>query len=183
MTRSRLALIGVLVAILAGLAALDRFVPPPSPSAVLDTAGRAVAAPADALASTWYCAGGTTSPNGPADAQVVVANPSTEPVTGTVTVVPVDGESVRQPLRIEPRSRTVVRPGDVVTSSYAATIVEVYRGEVAVEHGVSGTLGFDLAPCVTSGSTRWYVAAGSTTKASTMLLALFNPFPTTRSST
>lgn len=50
----------------------------------------ALAAPSpagdDALSSTWYCAGGTATGEGMAEQTVVVANPTSDPVEGTLTV-------------------------------------------------------------------------------------------------
>lgn len=40
----------------------------------------------EALSSTWYCAGGTATGEGMAEHTVVVANPTSDPVEGTLTV-------------------------------------------------------------------------------------------------
>ena len=45
------------------------------------------ASPADALASTWYCAGGTSDRNGVADHSIVIQNARPASVDATVTVI------------------------------------------------------------------------------------------------
>lgn len=47
-----------------------------------------VAPPADALSSTWYCAGGTSDQDGDADTTVVVANATDGELSGTATIFP-----------------------------------------------------------------------------------------------
>ena len=167
-----LSVIGLLVAI----AVADFVVPEPRRDPRVE-AGVTSAAPAGAVSSTWYCAISTAKPGGEADGEVIIANPSSEPVRGRVTAFPTEGESRSRSILVGPAGRIVVRPRELVEASYAAAMVELDRGGVVVEHGVSGPLGFDLAPCATAGSQTWHLAEGATTKTSTMLLGLFNPFP------
>jgi hypothetical protein len=139
--------------------------------------GTPVAAPAGAISSTWYCAGATASPDGPADGTVIIANPGPREVTGSVTVVPDQGAPRAVPLTVPGFSRALLRHQDVVQAGYAAALVELDGGEVAVEHGVSGRLGEGVTPCARTASDRWYFAEGSTARDDTLLLALYNPFP------
>lgn len=136
-----------------------------------------VAPPPTALSSTWFCAGATGTADGPADGTVVVANASTRELTGTVTVVPNEGEARTVPLTVGPRARAVVRQREIVSAPYLAALVEMDGGDVVVEHEVVGPLGLSVAPCASSASDRWYLAEGSTAREDTMLLALYNPFP------
>lgn len=177
MTGSRRLLIGLVVAILAAGAAADRFVPPRPPGAGASDAGLAVGPPPNAVSSSWYCAIGGADPAGAAMGEVVVANPGDDALVATIEVIPTDGPVRTQRLDVAPRSRAVTRMADLVQADYAGATVHVQGSSAIVEHGVGGALGFDLAPCVSSPSTRWYLAEGATTKSSTMLLGLFNPFP------
>ncbi|MBW3557107.1 MAG: hypothetical protein KY454_09270 [Actinobacteria bacterium] len=136
-----------------------------------------VAAPPSSLSSTWFCAGATGTPDGPADGTVVVANASHRELTGTVTVVPSQGDPRTVPLTVGPRARAVVRQREIVSAPYVAALVEMDGGDVVVEHEVAGPLGLSTAPCASSASDRWYLAEGSTAREDTMLLALYNPFP------
>ena len=171
----------VLAAVIVGLAVADRQIDRDPPPSRLLSGGAAfggpVAAPARALSSTWFCAIGTARPDGPADGVVVVANAGTREVTGTVSIVPTEGEGRTVPLTVKPASRATVRMQDLVQSAYAAAIVDLDGGEVVVEHSVSGPAGESVAPCASGASDRWYFATGSTAREDTMLLALFNPFP------
>lgn len=144
------------------------------------------AAPSTSLSSSWFCAGGTATPAGAdgivADGTVVVANPGDRALTGTIRVVPSEGEAKTAPLEVPARSRKAVKYSDVVAAPFAAALVELDGGDVVVEHQVSGPQGFSTAPCASSASDRWYLAEGSTTREGAnpedrMLLFLYNPFP------
>ena len=144
----------------------------------------AVGAPSDTSASTtWYCPGGSTSKDGDAELTVVVANTSDEPIEGLATVIafspgaPTPPAAVQERFAVGAHTRHVLNPKDLVESPHVAVTVEVDGGGVVVEQGVTSSLGFDLGPCAISGSARWHFADGSTTRASSMLLHLFNPFP------
>jgi len=136
-----------------------------------------VADPADALSSTWFCAGGTAKGDGLANVTVVIANPTDAPVTGTLTWVPSEGQPVEAPVEIPPLSRLDARASNRVQAPFVAAVVELDAGQVVVEHTVAGPTGMDAEPCSPAGSDRWYLAAGATTKDAVELLALFNPFP------
>ncbi|HET9442125.1 MAG TPA: DUF5719 family protein [Acidimicrobiales bacterium] len=169
----------VLVAALAAGLAADRL---PRPRVVrAEGVERApvmpVAGPPRSLSSSWFCAGATAMPDGAADGVVIVANAGRNPLTGTFTVVPLEGDPRALPIVVEPLSRLILRQRDIVNSPYAAALVELDGGDAVVEHEVSGPLGASTAPCASFASDRWYVAAGSTAREDTMLLALFNPFP------
>ena len=151
----------------------------PTPAALSE-----LAPPADALGSTWYCAGGTAEEAGHADHLVAVANFGDDDVEVVLTAIPgaVAGSVPSatpevDELTIAAHSRQTVRLADLVQAPYAAAIVEAGRGEVAVEHSVTGEDDFDGAPCASSSSSTWYLAAGATTRDAHEELTLFNPFP------
>ena len=136
-----------------------------------------VAAPATALGSTWYCAGGTASADGFADHSVIVANLAEDAVEGQVTVYPEGAEPVTDQIDVDAGGVTTVRLGDVVEAPFAAALVELEGGEVTVEHEVVGPTGADVSPCASAPSDTWYFPFGTTVRDTTELLALFNPFP------
>ena len=153
---------------------------PPTPEVPAAAAARALmptATPAGALSSTWFCVGATADQGGRADGVVSVANPTERAVTGTVTVVPVQGETRAVPLTVEPRSVTAVALRDAVQAPFAAALVDVDGGQVAAELVVRGPLGADATACSSRASDRWYFADGVTAKDASLAISLFNPFP------
>jgi hypothetical protein len=186
---SPLLLVAILVVV--GLA-LDSRVddPPPAGADRPEAEGllEPVAAPASALRSTWYCAGGTATTDGAAAHKVVVLNASDTDRTGTVTVYPgqvhpltddsIDlPEPVEVPLDVPAHSQTEVRLGEYITAPYASALVEVDGGEVSVEHEVIGPAGRDSSPCSSAASNVWHFADGTTVQGAQETLAIFNPFP------
>jgi hypothetical protein len=146
------------------------------------------AAPAAALSSTFYCAGGAAD-GSDLDASIVVANPTDRTVRVTVTVFPsaVDGDAngaaavaALQPkatsFAVATHTRNELRLADVQQSPFAAALVEVDSGLVAVERRVNGKRGLSTGPCASSTSGTWYVPSGVTTMDARELLAVFNPF-------
>jgi hypothetical protein len=139
-----------------------------------------VAAPADALGSTWHCAGGTASDGGFADHTLLAVNPSDEDLTGTITVYEVGvTDTTVSPLELPAHSQTAVRLADLegVDAEFAAALVEFDGGEATVEHQVEGENGIDVSPCASTASSSWYFASGVTTRDASETLVFFNPFP------
>lgn len=158
----------------------------------------------DALSSTWYCAGGTVLVDGPADHEVVLANPSGVAASVRLTIFPVLApapiqinlddattdtalmppeavrlESVGATLDVLPRTVVRTRLADLegVTGEHAAVLVEADAGDLVVEHVVSGPSGAGAAPCASASASSWYFAAGTTRKGARETLSIFNPFP------
>lgn len=188
----RLVPLAVVVGLLVGGLVLDDRVGPPAPvgldAATDDGVLQPVAAPASALRSTWYCAGGTAEADGAAAHRVVVLNASEDDLTGTVTVYPgqvhplADGaaalpEPAEVPIEVGAHSQESVDLGEVIDAPYAAALVEMDGGEVVVEHEVSGPTGRDAGPCSSAASGTWYFADGTTIQGAQETLAIFNPFP------
>ncbi|MBW3536576.1 MAG: hypothetical protein KY395_02230 [Actinobacteria bacterium] len=173
------AVVGVLVAVLA----TDRLLVAEDPMRGGER-GPAVAAPSGGSASTtWYCPGGSTSDDADAELTVVIANTNAEPIEGLATVLafspgaPTPPSAVQERFALDGHTRLVLNPKELVESPHVAVTVEVDGGGVVVEQGIASSLGFDLGPCAIAGSGRWYFADGATTRSSSMLLHLFNPFP------
>jgi hypothetical protein len=155
-------------------------------STTLAAADLAALVPApSSLASTWYCAGGTARDGGSADHRVVIVNPGDVGLEAAITVFggglagdpsAPNPEPVVQEVDVPARGRVAVRLADVLEAQFGAALVEVTGGEVVVEHVVRGEDDLDAAPCATSPSPVWHVAAGQTTRDARERLVLFNPF-------
>jgi hypothetical protein len=148
-----------------------------------------VAAPSGALSSTFYCAGASATAGDALDGSVVIANPSGVELTAQITVYPAalvaDQQGTQAVAALKPvtkgivvgaRSRAELRLGDVQQSPFAAALVEVSGGDVAVERRTTGSVGVSASPCAAAPASTWYVPSGVTTKDGRELLALFNPF-------
>jgi hypothetical protein len=147
-----------------------------------------MSAPADARASTWYCAAGTAVEDGMADHTVTMLNPTDDSLVATVTVFAGDmvGGSDPATPHQPPTSREVdlpageevaLRLAEMVEAPLAAALVEVGGGDVSVGHHVSGPHGADSAPCSTLAAPEWHLAWGATTRDARDVVVLFNPFP------
>lgn len=143
-----------------------------------------VAAPAQALSSSWFCAGATDThsgaggPHGPAPGSVVIANSGLGPATGVVTLVPSQGTDLRIPVTVNPDSRTVVTEDIPGGTPWIGAIVDIDAGAVAVEQQVDGALGRSSTPCATAGSSQWHFATGATLINAQVVVSLLNPYPT-----
>jgi hypothetical protein len=137
-----------------------------------------VAAPADAISSSWFCAGATDSSNGPAPGEVVLANAASRPARGVVTLVPAGGAPVRVPVTIGADDTTTVPESVPGGASWVGAIVDIEAGAVAAEEEVFGSLGAASSPCATAGSSQWYFATGATLVNAGVVLSLLNPYPT-----
>ena len=89
-----------------------------SATAATTVAPAPVAAPASAGSSAWYCTGGNASASTPADASVVIANAGDQPLAGTLTVLPTQGEIKTAPLDVPADGRQAVRLSDVATAPF-----------------------------------------------------------------
>jgi hypothetical protein len=134
-----------------------------------------VAAPVAALSSSWFCAGAR---DGWVPAQVVIANSSANPVTGTVTLVPSQGTNRQVPIQVGPRSSLSVPETVPGGSAWVGAIVDVGGGGVAVDQLVTAAQDYSAQPCASSGSTQWYFPSGMTLINAGEAISLLNPYPT-----
>lgn len=137
-----------------------------------------VAAPAGAFSSSWFCAGATDEPNGPAPGEVVIANSGADRVAGEVTMVSSRGQDRRQAVVIDPYSRTSIYESVPGGSPWIGAIVDVDAGGIAVSQELNGPLGRASTPCATTGSAQWYFPTGATLINASVALSLLNPYST-----
>ncbi|HEX6310958.1 MAG TPA: DUF5719 family protein [Acidimicrobiia bacterium] len=142
---------------------------------------------ADALSASWYCAEGTAAADERADETVLLANLGDDDAEALVTVYDAregdpEPERVEVPageqvavditdLTDEPEmlllTRALVGPG---------AVVEVFGGQVVVEHAVRSGDDLAVGPCARGAGTEWLFAAGTTVRGTELMLSLFNPF-------
>lgn len=138
-----------------------------------------VAAPADALDATWFCAGQSAGDDTPADGTLVIANVGDEPAVGVVEAVAAgtDSQPVVEPLEVATGTTVRIRLADLVEADWVAAQVQVRGGTVAVDHEVVGEHGRSAAPCHARGSGIWRLPAGASTRDATNTLLVYNPYP------
>jgi hypothetical protein len=178
-TRARVPFVLLVVAVLVGafVVELDRPPEEPAPPAVDAWRAAPLVGDDDVLNSAWYCAAGSTDPDGPADHTVVIANPGDAPRTLELTAFPGTGDPVGIDISVPAASVERVRLADLVEAPAVAALVEVAGGGVVVTHELVGPLGRDSGPCASTSSTSWHFAWGDTSRDARSLVALFNPFP------
>ncbi len=172
----------LLVALAVGALVVGRDAPDPTPPSPVDpTSLLPAGAPADALDSTWFCAGQTVGDGTVADGTIVIANTGDETATGRLDVVTDLGERLAdgagEALEIAPHTTERVRLADLLQADWASAQVTLDRGDVAVEHEVEGPQGRDVAPCHSAADDRWYLPSGATTRDARYYLAVYNPTP------
>lgn len=175
----RAPIIAVLATALVAGGLVDRAAGAPRARAVPSVDPVPVAAPADALSSSWFCAGATNS-NWTIPGSVVIADDGPRAVAGQVTLVSSTGGSRRVPVRVGPYSSLTLPESMPGALNWVGAIVDLEGGSVAVEQAVDGgsALGRSVAPCATSASSRWYFPTGQTRVNAGEDLLLLNPYPT-----
>ena len=133
---------------------------------------------ASASVAAWYCAEGTSIPNGRADEEIVMGNVATTPSRALVTVFGGSGvPAVRRRYTVAPGRVVRFRVADIAALAEPGVLVEVSGGATAVEHRIQRGTDGALGPCAREPANRAEFAAGSTLKGAETWLALFNPFP------
>jgi hypothetical protein len=132
---------------------------------------------ADVASSAWYCAAGTSSPDGDAEETVVVASLAPHEITATITVMPGgDAAAGTDTVHLAPGEQVSVPVADVLVTADPGVVVETDGGPAAVSHVLEH--GGDVAtePCTRRATADWYFAAGTTVEGAQHDLVLFNPF-------
>ncbi|MCB0978672.1 MAG: hypothetical protein KDB02_14565 [Acidimicrobiales bacterium] len=150
------------------------------PTVPVDRAGvvMPVAAGPRALSTAFFCSGGTaTGKRGEAELAVLIANGSRKGTKADITFVTIAGRTRKVSVDVPAAGRVRVAAADHVEGDWVAATVDVLGPDVVVEKTVNGRDGFELGPCPTTASDRWYVASGSTAIGAKERLVLYNPFP------
>jgi hypothetical protein len=147
-----------------------------SSAALAARAGVGVAA-ADVASSAWYCAAGTSTPDGPATETVLIASLARTDIEATVTVMPGGGDPPSShTMRLAPGEEVSVPVADVLATAEPGVVVETVDGAAAVSHVLQHGDDVAVEACTRTAATDWYFASGTTVEGSQHDLLLFNPF-------
>ncbi|MFN8017740.1 MAG: DUF5719 family protein [Acidimicrobiales bacterium] len=171
----------LLIGLVVGAAVIDPGTPTVDPTKVdssLDLTTLPTVTAVDAISTAFYCSGGTAmGEGGDAELSVVLANDDRRGATADITVFDRSGAQGTKQVSVPAHGRARVALSSMLEAPWAAALVEVRGGRVAVDREVSGPLGFDSAPCSTEAADRWFVPSGTTVREAEEYLTLFNPFP------
>ena len=131
----------------------------------------------DSLSTSWYCAEGTSTPDGRADETILVASIADTKTDATITVMPGGLTApVSRTVHLEPREEARVRVADVVAAAEPAVVVEVVGGQAVVAHELTANGDIATEPCARGAASDWYFANGTTLKGAQQYIVLFDPF-------
>ncbi|MGH7358982.1 MAG: DUF5719 family protein [Acidimicrobiia bacterium] len=165
----------VVVLLLGGAVVLDQVVAEPTPPA--GDGNDSELPSGDELSASWFCAEGTSAPDGRAEESILVANLGTDEVEALVTVMPGGDEGpVTDTIAVPPGTTSRLDIADVLETAEPGVVVETFGGPAVVEHELRGSNDLAVGPCARGPETRWLFAAGTTIRNSSQFLALFNPF-------
>ncbi|MFO7590647.1 MAG: DUF5719 family protein [Acidimicrobiia bacterium] len=129
------------------------------------------------VSAAWYCAEGTSTPDGRATEAVIIGNLERYPIDVTITVMPGGSEEPSsRKLSIDTLAQRRVEVADVLATPEPGVVVEVFGGQAVVEHEVRRADDFAVNPCTRTADRTWFFTGVSTDRGAQEWLALFNPF-------
>jgi hypothetical protein len=132
---------------------------------------------ADEESGAWFCAAGSSVPDGGMDESVYISNLGAAPARAELSVLPGAGQpATTVPVELPPREQTRVKVSDVLATPEPGVLVETFGGPTVVEHEIVGHDDLAVGPCATRPAADWHFAAGTTERGTELWAALFNPF-------
>lgn len=131
----------------------------------------------NAVETAWYCAEGTSSPDGRADERIYVANIDRRVAHARISVM--QGPDVPPKVidaKVAAGTLASFRVADILAIAEPGVLVEVTGGRAVVTHSITGNGDAAVGPCSRDAALQWHFAAGSTVRGAQLYLALFNPF-------
>ncbi|MFV0257076.1 MAG: DUF5719 family protein [Acidimicrobiales bacterium] len=175
----RASLVFVVAGILLAAGLYDRVEPTTADEA--DTGAAPVVTPSMTdparLDGVWYCALGSSAPDGFANNTLTLSNLGDEPTKASIGVLTGDGRAPTITVDLAPHSTQEIPLSDAARAEVAGAVVEMLDGVGVVSHRVDTAVGPAEAPCATHVSNTWYFAGGRTERDAKEYLALMNPFP------
>ncbi len=149
----------------------------PPPGAVREPADGPTVPARSNVSASWYCAEGTSTPDGRATETVIVGNLERHPIDVTVTVMPGGGEQPqRRRVSVDTFAQRRIEISTVLAAAEPGVVVEVFGGQAVVEHEVRSTDDFAVGPCTRRAARTWLFTGMTTDRGAQEWLALFNPF-------
>lgn len=175
----RLSIVFVVVGLLVAGVLYDRVEQPSIATAIAEEEPLITPSVSDParLDGAWFCAMGSSSPNGFADHQIQVSNLSEDGAIVNVNILTGEGKGPTLRLEMAPLSVQSVDLSQISQADVAGAVVEIIGGTGVVGHSVTTEFGVAEAPCATHVASSWFFASGRTTRDSKEYLALMNPFP------
>lgn len=125
--------------------------------------------------SSWFCPG-VPGRDENVKSEIIVANPTQTPITGTITWLSSDNPALSTTLIVDPLSRRVFDATSGRKSEFFSATVELDSGQASVEQRIIHPAGNSLALCANEASDRWFFADGFTGAESLFDVLLTNPF-------
>jgi len=172
-----------LVVLLGGAIALQQSTSPSTEASRLNPASAArvsLGGPSvpdrGAVSAAWYCAEGTSTPDGRASETVIIGNLARHPIHIELTVMAGAQAPETRRFTVDTLAQRRLEVADIVEAADPGVVVEVFGGQAVVEHEVRGRDDIAVGPCTRQAARRWYFSDGSTDRGAETWLALFNPF-------
>lgn len=127
--------------------------------------------------SAWFCPGVPVQ-GGSVASEILIANPTDGPVSGTLTLLSLNREPTTATLVAPARSQVRFDATGGRAGGFTSAVVELSSALAAVEQHVQHPAGRSVAACATGTSDRWIFADGFTGDDSPFQVVLTNPFPT-----
>jgi len=129
------------------------------------------------LDAAWFCPVGSSTAGGYADHTVQIANFGDSAAVASLGTVTGEGRGPTSNVEVAAQSTLVVELSSMIDADVVGAVVEIIGGTGVVSHQVATAQGVVGGPCATHVSSSWYFAGGRTTRDSSEILALMNPFP------
>jgi hypothetical protein len=130
----------------------------------------------NSLSSTWFCPG-VPARDVKVKSEIVIANPTQTPITGTITLLSSEEPATSSTLIVAPFSRGVFDATGGPKSQFSSASIELDSGQASVEQRIIHLAGDSVALCANETSDRWFFADGFTGAESEFDILLTNPFP------
>jgi len=157
----------------------NRTTEPSAPTSETSTANQLQAVPIigpeSALTTSWYCPGVPANDLGITGA-IVVSNPSTRIVTGTITFLS-DGQApLADALSVPALSTILINALPGIGGTFVSAMVEINGGVGSVEQRITHQGGDSVALCANAPAQDWFFADGFTGADSIEQIVLTNPY-------
>ena len=172
--QGRLVIIGLVLAVLVGVAVVSRTRGVAEPGGPPLTPAAFVAAPG-AESSAWFCTGQSVASGVVAVGTLVLTNTTGQVVTASIDQVSDAGTTSTTDVSVPPHAQLLPALPSLSPGRWEADTVVLSRGGVAVTQAVHGSAGWSEAPCVSRTSEHWYFPSGTTSGSNGLFISLFNP--------